>query len=101
MPGCCGGRSAPRPRAKPPRPEAGREVLAVYTGDREGLFSLRGAATGQKYLVSLEDPVLVVWSGDLENGMERVGVVYAGELADAENVHAGDPSPAEELRSHH
>ena len=92
MAGCCGGRRGPRPRAKPPRPEAGREVLAVYTGDREGLFSLRGAATGIKYMVTAEDPVLVVWSGDLENGMERVGVVYAGELADAESQNEGDPS---------
>ena len=72
-------------------------------GDREGLFSLRGAATGKKYFFSCSegDRVQVVWSGDLENGMERVGVVYAGELADAENVHAGDTSPAQELRPDH
>ena len=85
MAGCCGGRSGPRPRAKPPKPDAGREVLAEYTGDREKLFSLRGAATGIKYYFAATegDRLQVVWSGDLENGMERVGVIYAGELADA------------------
>ena len=83
MAGCCGGRSGPKPRAKPPKPDLGRQVLAVYTGDREGLFSLRGAASGEKVFFSQEDPLQVVWSGDLENGMERVGVAYAGELADA------------------
>jgi len=85
MAGCCGGRGRPKPRAKPPRPDAGREVLAVYVGERAELFSLRGAATGKKYLISPceGDRVLVVWTGDLENGMEKLGLVYAGELADA------------------